>query len=307
MRRSKPLLALPVLACALGLLGPVRALADDAICTDRPTKSTGTCAAPDGHFQVEADLFDETYDRSGGVVSTTQTFASPTLKYGVAKNVDVEMNLTPYERLSVRDQGVTGTTTGFGDIYFKAKVDLVPGKAFDIGLAPYIKAPTASHNLGNGAVEAGLIVPMVYNLPDNWSVTVDPEIDSLENGAGDGHHANAAGLVSIGKGVGGLWASKELDLRPGRYVLSVTGPGGAISEDIAVADSAHFPEPPADLMRTDIPGTLRETARAVWFASQGKQYLLEALQHVADESGNFKPADVVIDALIAGRRPQPPP
>lgn len=113
--------------------------------------------------------------------------------------------------------------------------------------------------------------------------------------------------IAEGKGVGGLWVSKELDLRPGKYVLSVTGPGGAISEDIAVADPAHFPEPPADLTRTDIPDTLRETAQGVWFASQGKQYLLEALQHVAGEGGNFKPADIVIDALIAGRQPQPPP
>ncbi|MGA0600326.1 transporter [Caulobacter sp. KR2-114] len=215
MRRALP----PLLICALALLGPMRALADDAICTDRPTKSTGPCAAPQGHLQVEADLFDETYGREGGVTATTQIFASPTLKYGIARNLDLELNFTPYERQSVRSAGVTSTTSGFGDLYFKAKADLLAGKgAFDIGLAPYIKAPTASHNLGNGAVEAGLIVPMVYNLPDNWSVTVDPEIDALENGAGDGHHANAAALVSVGKGVGGgvtlsgeLWSDVNWD------------------------------------------------------------------------------------------------
>lgn len=199
MRRSQ----IALTACVLGLLGPVRALADDAICTDRPTKSTGTCAAPEGHFQVEADLFDETYDRTDGVVTTTQIFASPTLKYGVTKTLDLELNFTPYERQSVRVGGVTSTASGFGDVYFKAKLDLLPGKTFDIGLAPYIKAPTASHNIGNGAVEGGLIVPMVYNLPDNWSVTVDPELDALEDDSGAGHHANAAGLVSVGKGVGG--------------------------------------------------------------------------------------------------------
>jgi hypothetical protein len=215
MRHYLPALSL----CALGLMAPLRALADDAICTDRPTKSTGPCAAPEGHLQVEADLFDETYDREGGVTSTTQVFASPTLKYGVTKNADIELNFTPYERQSVREGGVTSANAGFGDLYFKAKIDLLAGKgAFDIGLAPYIKAPTASHDVGNGAVEGGLIVPMVYNLPDNWSVTVDPEIDALENSAGDGHHANAAGLVSVGKGVGGgvtlsgeLWSDVNWD------------------------------------------------------------------------------------------------
>lgn len=228
MRRSPIAFA----ACVVGLIGPMRALADDAICTDRPTKSTGTCAAPEGHFQVETDLFDETYDRTDGVVTTTQIFASPTLKYGVTKTLDLELNFTPYERQSVRDNGVTSTAAGFGDLYFKAKLDLLPGKTFDIGLAPYVKAPTASHNVGNGAVEGGLIVPMVYNLPDSWSVTIDPEIDALENDSGAGHHANAAGLVSVGKAVGGgvtlsgeLWSDVNWD--PGGRTTQVSFDVGA--------------------------------------------------------------------------------
>ena len=113
--------------------------------------------------------------------------------------------------------------------------------------------------------------------------------------------------MAEGKGVGGLWVSPELELRPGRYVLSLKGPDGAISEDITVADAAYFPAPPADLTRTDIPGALGETAEGVWFASQGKQYLLEALQHVAAHSDDFKPAGILVDALIAGRQPSLPP
>ncbi len=119
--------------------------------------------------------------------------------------------------------------------------------------------------------------------------------------------SNGSKTVAEGKGVGGLWVSPEVDLRPGKYVLALKGPDSAISVDVTVTDPVHFPVPPADLMRTDIPGPLGETAKGVWFAGQGKQYLLEALQHVAGDSGHFKPADIVIDALIAGRQPQPPP
>lgn len=201
-----PRLQLPVLAATLALLGPLAARAEEALrplCTDRPTKSTSPCTVDAGHFQLESDLFNETVDHTGGVTTTTQLFTSPTLKLGLTRSIDIEANITPYERVSVRDHGVTTTAAGFGDLFLKAKVSLLgdDGGNVGVGLVSYLKVPTAHAGVGNGAVEGGLIVPVQFNLPQSWSVVIDPEVDVLENNDGPGHHANAQGLVSVSKGV----------------------------------------------------------------------------------------------------------
>jgi hypothetical protein len=113
--------------------------------------------------------------------------------------------------------------------------------------------------------------------------------------------------IAEGKGVGGLWIGPEVDFRPGKYVLALKSAGAVLSQQVTVTAASDIPQPPDDLARTDIPGALGETAKGVWFAAAGKQYLLEALQHVAADSDEFKPADILVDALIAGRQPSPPP
>jgi hypothetical protein len=188
---------------AYNLFNPVPDAQLRPLCTDRPTKSTSPCTVDAGHFQLESDIFNETVDHSGGVTATTRLFTSPTLKLGLTHTVDVEVNFTPYERVSVRDHGVTTTAAGFGDIYLKAKVSLLgdDGGKLGLGLVPYLKVPTASGGVGNGAVEGGLIAPVSITLPQSWSLVIDPEVDVLENASGLGHHANAAGLISLSKGV----------------------------------------------------------------------------------------------------------
>src|SRR6202789_353616 len=51
-----------------------------SLCTDRPTKSTGPCTVDAGHWQVESDVFNLTYDTSGGADTTTVLYTNPTLK-----------------------------------------------------------------------------------------------------------------------------------------------------------------------------------------------------------------------------------
>jgi hypothetical protein len=64
-----------------------------AICTDRPTKSNVPCTVDAGHFQVESDLFNGTFQKVGGVTTDTYLVTNPTLKYGVTKTLDLEVNL----------------------------------------------------------------------------------------------------------------------------------------------------------------------------------------------------------------------
>lgn len=188
------------------------------LCTDRPTKSTSPCTVDPGHIQIESDLYNETFDYSGGVTTTTQLFTNPTFKLGLTPTMDVEVNFAPWERIAVRSRGETSSVSGVGDVYLRAKLEVIgaSGGAVSLAVEPYLKAPAARAGIGNGAVEGGVILPVSINLPAGWSLVVDPEADVLENADGRGQHPNASLLFSFSRNVtdavtlsGELWSDVE--------------------------------------------------------------------------------------------------
>ncbi len=197
------------------LFNPTPPDRERAFCTDRPTKSTGACTVDAGHFQFESDIVNFTDDHSNGATTRTWLFTNPTLKLGLTNSLDVELNMVPAETVATRDHatGVRTTVSGVGDLYARVKWNLVGDDSgdFAFALAPYVKAPTARAGIGDGAVEGGLIAPLVFNLPASWSLSVDPEADVLADASGGGRHANLSGLVSFSRPISKtLTASVEL-------------------------------------------------------------------------------------------------
>ena len=84
-------------------------------------------------------------------------------------------------------------------------------------LAPFLKLPTASGGLSNGAAEGGLVLPMGYDLGNNWSLAMTPEADVQLNASGSGYHANLVNVVGLGKSFGPvtlgveLWTGQNID------------------------------------------------------------------------------------------------
>lgn len=211
-------------AAVLALAGP--AMADEGtlrdLCPDRPTKGTGSCTVDRGHVQLEADIFAGGWDRQGGVSNDSFTWLNPTLKYGLTDNIDVEVNLPPLVQVRSHDSatGTTDSRSGAGDLYLRLKANLTGnrGEGWDVAIEPFLKAPTAHAPIGNGAWEGGVLVPLVRNLNDRWSIDITPELDVVEDGAGDGRHLAAAGSVGLtramGAGVsltGELWTATDFD------------------------------------------------------------------------------------------------
>jgi len=200
-----------------------------SFCTDRPTKSTGPCTVDAGHFQYESDVFNVTYDTSGGADTTTVLYTNPTLKLGLTNTIDAEINIAPWETITSKDRA-TGRTTrasGVGDLFLRLKANLVgdDGGNLAVALVPYVKIPTAPIGVGNGAVEGGLIVPIQVNLPANWSLTIDPEGDVLKNAVGDGDHFNMSGLLSFSRPL-----SKTLTLSLEVWSDVDFDPGGTVTQ-----------------------------------------------------------------------------
>ncbi|HEV2365836.1 MAG TPA: transporter [Caulobacteraceae bacterium] len=200
------------------------------LCTDRPTKSTAPCTVDPGHLQIESDIINFTYDHEDGVTTDTWLITNPTVKFGLTRTLDIEANLTPWIIVEARSAGQRTTQSGVGDLFLRAKWNFVgaDGGKVAIALSPFVKLPTASGGVGNGAVEAGAVVPVSLTLPAGWAVTFDPELDVLKDQQGEGRHVALAGLASfsraLSKTVTGsveIWSATNFD--PGGRVTQVSG------------------------------------------------------------------------------------
>ena len=200
-----------------------------SFCTDRPTKSTAPCTVDAGHFQVESDVFNLTWDTSGGGDTTTVLYTNPTFKLGLTNTLDAEINIAPWETIRAKDRatGKTTTASGVGDLFLRLKANLLgdDGGNVAVALEPYVKIPTAPAGVGNGAVEGGLLIPIQIALPANWSLVIDPEGDVLRNAIGDGDHFNMSGLLSFSRPV-----SKTLTLSLEVWSDVNFDPGGTVTQ-----------------------------------------------------------------------------
>jgi Putative MetA-pathway of phenol degradation len=194
-----------VILLATIVAAPAFAQATDAgesapLCTDRPTKATAVCTVPAGAVQLETDLPSWTRNDDGGVRSDVILYANPTLKLGLGANTDVQVNWAPYVSVRTRSGGVVGRTEGVGDVYVRVKQRLTNADSkLQIGIVPYVKAPTARSGIGNRKWEGGLVVPIQYSLPGGVTLTAAPEIDALADADGRGKHVQLIGALNIGK------------------------------------------------------------------------------------------------------------
>ncbi len=209
--------------CALLMLtGP--ALADDTslrdLCPDRPGKGTSACTVDAGHFQLEVDAFDGAFQRDDGVTTDTYFVANPTLKFGFTDNFDIEANIAPFEIIRTRDASGAETETGIGDLFLRSKLNLAgnDGGEWGVAIEPFLKIPTARREIGNGAVEGGVLAPLSLDLGSGWSLASTPEVDVLRNESGGGYHADIINVIGIGRALDGgvtlgaeVWESGDLD------------------------------------------------------------------------------------------------
>ena len=211
---------------------PTPALAQDgkSICPDRPGRGAAPCIVDAGHAQLELGLFDDSFQHRSGATTDTDNVGSLLAKWGVNERMDVEAGMALYQ-----EQKVTGSRTlsGIGDLFLHAKVNpLSSDGPFALLLDPFLKLPTATGGLGNGAVEGGFVLPMSYDLGNSWSLAMTPEADIQLNASGSGHHANLVNVVGLGKSFGAftlgaeVWTGQNLD------------PAGAISQYSFDVDTA---------------------------------------------------------------------
>ncbi|OYW48149.1 MAG: hypothetical protein B7Y36_15210 [Novosphingobium sp. 28-62-57] len=189
------------------------------ICTDRPTKSNAACTVPEGRVQVEADLFSWSRISSGPARTDAFAYANPTVKYGLGRNSDIQINLAPLVNVRTRAGGQTLSQTGVGDLTVRFKQRLSgPDAAAQIAVIPFLKAPTAEAGIGNGQWEGGLIVPVQAPV-GKATLSLVPQLNLLANAlAPDDRHVEFQGVVNLAFPVSPrttmaveLWTSQNWD------------------------------------------------------------------------------------------------
>ncbi len=178
------------------------------ISPDRPDKTDSPFTVDAGHFQLEMDFANFTYDAPTAAHGNQETvdhqLAPMNVKVGVLNNVDFQLVVSPYQWQRIKDKttGAVEKDSGFGDITPRVKVNLMgnDGGFFAIALIPYVKFPTAQNNLGNGAYEGGVGIPYAFEVP-GWDVGFQTTVSCDHDSVGNGYHAEIANSVSIGHAV----------------------------------------------------------------------------------------------------------
>jgi hypothetical protein len=160
------------------------------------------------------------------------------IKYGTSGNADVELWLTPLETISMRGGGLHERHSSFGDMLVRVKYALTPDDApVQVALDPFVKLPTADHQLGNGNVEAGLLVPVAVPLGKGpLTLSLDPELDWLADSDGSGHHLATEQVINLGAAV-----SEKVSVSGEMWTMWEWDPAGTIRQYSADGSLAYLP------------------------------------------------------------------
>jgi hypothetical protein len=183
--------------------------------TDRPDQTESPYTVDAGHWQIEFDFANYTYDHDDGVRTSAFNIAPVNVKLGLTNSTDLQVIYDSYTSERVREAGVTTKTKDWGDLTLRLKQNLWGNDAGGTALAvmPFVKLPLKTGDAGNDLVEGGLIIPLAVSLPAGWGMGLMTEIDWLANDAGTARHAEWLNSITF---------SHDITSRLGGYVEFVS-------------------------------------------------------------------------------------
>ena len=182
--------------------------------TDRPDLTESPFTVDAGHFQVEMDVLNYAYDRHNPerapVRVETVSIGAVNLKVGLCNKTDLQIMLEPYTSVRIHDRAARTVEKhrGFGDITTRVKINFWgnDGGSTALGVMPFVKFPSNQDDLGNNAVEGGLIVPFAAELPAGWGMGAMTGVDFIEDGDGSGYHLEFINTITFGRDIVGKLA-----------------------------------------------------------------------------------------------------
>lgn len=195
------------LAAGLAWSGGARAERD--FCANRPGEGTPACTVDVGTLQIETSAVDYSHKRDSEEVEGQTLFGQSVLRYGIADHADLEIGWTPYgiDRDRERGTDMVAHRRGVGDVSLGIRRNIMhpDGSGIAFAVQPFVTLPVGRTPIGAGTWSAGLLAPVTAVLDDEWSLTIDPEVDAAADQDGDGRHLAYSGVLNIDRKLGQSW------------------------------------------------------------------------------------------------------
>lgn len=198
--------SLPPDKSGYGLFNPVPDALMRELTPDRPDKTESPYTVDAGHYQLEMDFANYTYDKTDGTTTKAWNVAPFNLKVGLRNNLDLQFVFDNYLNVRTKDNsGNSMTQSGVGDLTARLKLNLWgnDGGQTAFGLLPYVKFPTSTDGLGNSAVEGGVIFPLAVKLPGDFDLGLETAVGFLRDDNGSNYHTDFINSVTLGHAIFG--------------------------------------------------------------------------------------------------------
>lgn len=185
---------------AFNLFNPVPRQLMRELAPDRPDATENPHTVDAGHFQLEMDFANFTYNQAGNETLHAWNFAPLNFKVGLLNNVDLQFVYDNFLHVHTRDRATgAASQSGFGDFTTRLKINLWGNDEGRTALAllPYVKFPTSTSHLGNDAVEGGIILPLAVELPGDFELGTEGAVGIFQDQNGNGRHAEFIGSITV--------------------------------------------------------------------------------------------------------------
>ncbi|HVU28399.1 MAG TPA: transporter [Verrucomicrobiae bacterium] len=166
---------------------------------DRPDETESAYTVDAGHYQFEMDFFNFTYDKTDGTTIKAWDIGDFNFKVGLLNNVDFQMAYDNYLNVETKSSSGKTTQSGFGDFTTRMKINLWgdDGGKTAFALLPYVKFPTSTDNLGNDAVEGGIIFPLAVSLPHDFDLSLETAAGFFQDENDNRYHEEFIASASL--------------------------------------------------------------------------------------------------------------
>ena len=185
--------------------------------TDRPGKTHSSLTVDAGHFQLEGDFWNYTWDSwtKDGTKTRLNSFLNMNYKLGLTNWSELDLILPTYNKIQIKNSTQPSIRArGVGDLFIGGKVNFFGNDEGDqsLGAIGFAKIPTAPLGLGNGKPEYTVNVPFTTALPHEFSLTVEPAVGLLRNKQNTGYQGDYQFLVNLNRPVMGKEVIAALEL-----------------------------------------------------------------------------------------------
>jgi len=167
---------------------------------DRPDVTESPYTVDAGHYQLETDFANFTYDKTDGTTTKIWEVGDFNFKAGLLNDVDVQFVYDNYLNVHTGDSsGKSTTQSGFGDFTTRLKINLWgdDGGKTAFAMLPYITFPTSTDGLGNNGVEGGVIFPLAVSLPYDFDLSLETAASLIGNDGNGGYDEEFIASASL--------------------------------------------------------------------------------------------------------------